>query len=253
MSVADRVTEAERLLREAHDELLAELKSERTRRRGHLNLQLHLIRRRLMPGYDYTSQAGQDFIVDRLLGERAEGVFVDVGGHDGRTGSNTLFFESRRRWSGLLIEAAESLLAEARRYRRCECVECAVSDEDGEAEFIEVTEGLTQMSGLSGTYDKALLGKVRADPRHRERARTVRTRRLDSILREHGIERADFVSLDIEGGELAVLRTFPFDDLPVEVWAIENNTGQAEIREIMTKNGYALVEFAGVDEIYSRR
>ena len=50
------------------------------------------------------------------------GVFADVGGYDGVTGSNTLFFEQRRGWSGLLVEPSPANLAAARAVRRCPCL-----------------------------------------------------------------------------------------------------------------------------------
>ena len=98
-----------------------------------------------------------------------------------------------------------------------------------------------------------LLARIRADPRHVEETITVKTRTLSSILTESGIINPDFVSLDIEGGELAALQSFPFDQHRVGAWAVENNTGSPEIAEIMRKNDYNLVEFCGPDEVYSHK
>ena len=250
MTPERKTREAVRLLHEAQTELIEALKSEKSRRRGELVRQLHDVRRRLDTAYPYVSQAGQDFIVDQLLGGKRDGIFVDIGGYDGVTGSNTFFFEAWRGWTGLLVEPVETSLEKARSLRRCACVGCAIAETDGKAEFIEVESGFTQMSGMAHSYDPAMLERVRADARHREALRAVETRSLASLLSEHAIMRADFISLDIEGGELEVLRGFPFDRFDVTVWAIENNTGNDSIRAIMTGNGYRLMELAGVDEIY---
>ena len=51
------------------------------------------------------SQEGQDRVVDRLLKAKRHGFFIEIGGYDGETFSNTLFFEMRRNWTGLLVEA----------------------------------------------------------------------------------------------------------------------------------------------------
>jgi FkbM family methyltransferase len=57
-------------------------------------------------------------------------------------------------------------------------------------------------SGLGSVYDRKLehrgtsLGRTEA----------IRLRRLDDVCREQGIERIDFLKLDVEGHELAVLR-----------------------------------------------
>ncbi len=253
MTPQQKTRNAVTLLHEAQSELIEALKSEKSRRRGELVRHLHEMRRRLDTAYPYVSQAGQDFIVDQLLGKKRDGVFVDIGGYDGVTGSNTFFFEVWRGWTGLLVEPVEKSLEKARGMRRCTCVGCAVAEADGNAEFIEVKSGFTQMSGMAHSYDPAMLERARADVRHREALRAVETRSLASLLSEHAIMRADFISLDIEGGELEVLSGFPFDRFDVTIWAIENNTGNDAIRAIMMRNGYYMIELAGVDEIYRRR
>ena len=56
-------------------------------------------------GSNHWSQDGQDSAVDRFLGERKNGFFLEIGGYDGELHDNTLFFEKERGWDGLLIEA----------------------------------------------------------------------------------------------------------------------------------------------------
>ena len=106
------------------------------------------------------------------------------------------------------------------------------------------------MSGLAETYPPELLQRVRADPRHAEEQITVETRTIAEILNEAKLPDPDFISLDIEGGEMAALSVFPFADHDVGAWAIENNTATPEIAQLMKSHGYRLVEFCGPDEIY---
>ena len=250
MSPFDRIRAARSELQQAHADLSSALKVERSRKRGSLNRDLHEVRRMLNADYPYKSQAAQDAIVDSVLSGKRGGTFVDVGGYDGVTGSNTLFFEQLRGWSGVLVEPVGSQIAKARESRRCPCLQYAVAPERGTAQFIAVIKGYTQMSGLAAQYDPQMLETVRSDPRHEEELVEVETRTLSDILTESGIAHPDFVSLDIEGGEVAALEVFPFDQHRVRIWSIENNTKTSRIREIMEANGYQLFEFAGEDELY---
>ncbi|KAA9006733.1 FkbM family methyltransferase [Histidinibacterium aquaticum] len=253
MTPEKRIEAAKLELVQARTEIARTLRTERSRRRAPLNRQFHEVTRMLMPGDPYSSQAGQDRIVDSLLAGKTGGTFADIGGYDGVTGSNTLFFERHRGWTGLLVEPVAAQLERARVARSCACVGCAVSAEAGEAEFIEVREGFRQMSGLAASYDPDILAEVRKDSRHKEETVTVETRTLSDILTEGGVPDPDYVSLDIEGGELPVLESFPFDKHDVTAWSIENTRGLPRVAEIMRDNGYSLADFCGPDEIYLKR
>jgi hypothetical protein len=40
-----------------------------------------------------------------IVNQKRNGFFVEIGGYDGETFSNSLLLEKERRWSGLLVEA----------------------------------------------------------------------------------------------------------------------------------------------------
>ncbi len=248
-----RIARAQEELRAAAAQLRARLAGERTRARGPLVRRLHEVRRMLDPAFPFASQAGQDAVVDALFRGKEGGTFADIGGYDGVTGSNTLFLEQRRGWTGILVEPVPAQRARAARARRCPCLPFAVAAQDGEAEFIEVSAGFTQMSGLAESYDAQLLARVRADPRHREAVGRVETRTLSRLLDDAGLPHPDLVSLDVEGGEEAALRAFPFERHRVGAWTIENNGGAAGIGRTMRAAGYDLVEFCGPDEVWRLR
>lgn len=251
--MSENIKEARRLLRKEAKKLAAELQTNRTRSRGPVMRSYHEAQQMLSPIYAYTSQAGQDRVVDTVLKGKRGGTFVDVGGYDGVTGSNTYFLETNRGWTGALVEPVRAQLEKAEFARTCPCIEMAVAASEGEADFIEVTEGYTQMSGLADTYDKALLGRVRNDKRHKENVVRVKTKTLSTILHELDLVDPDFISLDIEGGEIECLTSFPFDKHDVKIWSIENNTGTQDIKKIMDAKGYDLIEFCGPDEMYFKR
>ncbi|QQA42727.1 FkbM family methyltransferase [Pelagovum pacificum] len=253
MTPQDRLRSIRADLVELRKDLIGTLKDERSRKRGELNRQLHEVTQMLVPQYLYSSQAGQDAVVDRLMNHRTGGTFLDIGGYDGVSGSNTLFLEQYRGWTGVLVEPVPAQFEKASAVRRCQCLQVAVAPTSGEADFIEVQEGYTQMSGLAQSYDEGLLKTVRDDPRHKEQVLKVETRTLSDIMITSGLPDPDFVSLDIEGGEITALEAFPFAQHDVKIWSIENNSASKRIPEIMRDNGYELIEFCGPDDVYRKR
>lgn len=238
-------TEAHRLLRSILPAVTG------ARARGEINRQIWDCERALGQHGQFFSQAGQDEWLDRrVFGGRRDGTFVEIGGYDGLSGSNCLFFELLRGWSGLLIEPSPTFHARAAAFRRVPCLPVAVAAGAGEAEFLEVRQGFSQMSGLTASYDPALRATVEADPRHQGALIRVPTRPLADILDEHGLVEVDYVSLDVEGNELPILQSFPFDRFRVTAWTVENNAGGSAIPTLMRDRGYRLVEALGVDEVY---
>jgi len=224
------------------------------RERGQVALRAWETERRLKAIPLYCSEAGQDrYLDEHVFTGRREGVFIEIGGYDGVTGSTCLFFEAVRGWTGIVVEPVARHARAAAKFRSSPCVEVAIGPEDGVAELVHVTDGYTQMSGLLGSYDEDILTAVRENPLHREKILKVPTRRLDTLLREQDLTRVDYCSMDVEGAELAILSTFPFDAFDIEVWSIENATGGGEIQQVMAANGHALLTTLGYDELYRRK
>lgn len=247
------VAQVSQKLREAAVDVTRELAQEQGRRRGVLNKALYEIETHFDRSVPYFSQAGQDRIVDRVLGQKTGGVFVDVGGYNGVKGSNSLFFEMFRGWNGILIEPSPTQLRTAKTCRRCPCIGAAVAGTKGASEFLEITQGYTQMSGFIDSYEPATLDQVRAHPRHAETTHTLEHVLLGDLLKTHKLYQIDFVSVDVEGGEMGILQNFDFDAFDVDIWTIENNNQSSDLPQFMRKKGYDLIEFAGVDDIFRKR
>ncbi|MBS1301867.1 FkbM family methyltransferase [Loktanella sp. SALINAS62] len=252
MNPQDRVNAARKELNDVRKELSDILKKEKSRRRGPVIRLMHEVAGMMTPAFPYASQSGQDQVVDTVFKGKRDGTFLDIGAFNGITGSNSLYFEKWRGWTGTMVEPVQAHRETAQMWRSAACLPYAISDQNGEASFIAVTKGYTQMSGLEDSYDSAILKRVRSDPRHAEDRLTVPTRTLNALFDELGITEVDFVSLDIEGGELSALRAFDFAKYRVGAWAIENNTGTPDMAALMREHGYNLAEFCGVDEIYVR-
>ena len=61
---------------------------------------------------------------------------------------------------------------------------------------------------------------------------------LAAILRDAGVERVDFMTMDIEGSEIPALRDFPWDTLPVDTLMVESNWASKELDFLISDAGF---------------
>ena len=225
--------------------------------KGYVRMHLWEVEKKLGMHARYFSQAGQDrYLNEQLFRNKRNGTFVEIGGYDGWTGSNCIFFEKVLGWTGLVVEASPQLVRRIGETRSAMVVHAAVSDQDATAEFLEVTSGMTQMSGLIDHYPSETLGRIRRDERHAETVVTVPATRLDTLLRAHGLKKIDYCSIDVDGAERAVLRSVDFDEFDIAALTIENNQRGRESKsyqDIMGPAGYQQVAVVGMDEIWVQR
>lgn len=252
MTVRAAVAEGRRLLAEAEKAMRERIATMPDGpERGRLIQERWTVWQALGQDRRYFSQAGQDEYLDRVVFQRRRGGrFAEIGAYDGVTGSNSLFFEIFRGWSGILVEASPTHHAEVLANRDTPCLNVAVAPQAGAVAFLDVKRGYTQMGGIVGTLGEQARKAIEADPRTEAQVVRVAARPLADILADAGLTRLDYLSIDIEGGELAVLRGFPFADFAIHAWSIEVNEAAPEIADIMRGAGYRLAAHVGVDQIW---
>jgi FkbM family methyltransferase len=141
------------------------------------------------------SQAGQDEWVADLIGHG--GYFVDVGAYDGVSTSNTLMLERDFDWLGICIEPNTGVYVSLLANRSCITTDVAASDHDG---FVQ--------------FDGNVVGT----------GPPVACRTLAVILEKAGAPSCiDYLSVDVEGHEMEVLRGMDFDRWDVQLITIEHN------------------------------
>jgi FkbM family methyltransferase len=194
------------------------------------------------------AQFGEDRILQSIFGSQEHGYCVEVGAYDGITGSATYLFE-RKGWECLVVEPVPELAEKIRQNRRCVVASCAVSAQEGEATFY-VADHAEQLSTLELTPDKeewiqSLGGTLRTI--------TVPIRTLDSLLDEAGFPRIDFMTIDVEGHELDVLRGLELERHRPRVVIVEENVlrGTSDIVRHMAQHGYVNFRRTGVNEWFA--
>jgi FkbM family methyltransferase len=203
----------------------------------------------------YYSQSRQDEILDTeiFLGKEG-GFFVDIGAYDGVTFSNSYFFEKHRHWQGICVEPIPDMYAKLAQNRSCICVHGCISDTENEASFTEV-RGLPQMlSGLTHFFDQKHKDRIAREIR--ERGGEVQTIHvpcytLQNLLERHAVTKIDYLSLDTEGSEYAIVQTIDFSKVEIDYLTIENNNQDRRIRTYLKAHGYQLVR-KDCDDLFVR-
>lgn len=201
------------------------------------------------------AQFAEDRILAEIFAGREGGYCVEIGAYDGRTGSASYAFEQRG-WNCLLVEPIPALVEEIRKQRSSPVVNCAVSEKEGTASFF-VAENVEQMSTLDLTSDRRdwieqVGGAIKEI--------TVRTATLDSLLAEAAFPEIQFITIDVEGHELAVLEGFSLEKHRPRVVIIEDNAvsddprssgGDPRVSLHMREHGYVHFRRTGVNEWYA--
>ena len=197
----------------------------------------------------FFSQAGQDkLIYEKFFQNQTNGFFVDLGAYDGVIGSNTLFFENSLDWEGVLVEPSKKQFSKLAYNRKNKCINKAVSNKNDYYEFIDVVSGYTMMSGLNQSYYDDTLKIVNSDLNSTTEKYNVEIQTFDNLVNTKFI---DYLSIDIEGGELNVLENIDFNFYKIKVISVENNNPQViNYKDYLTLKGFTFFGYCGNDEVY---
>ncbi|CAG7837303.1 unnamed protein product, partial [Allacma fusca] len=183
------------------------------------------------PDWQVDPSMGQSAVIRRLFKNRqTPGFFVECGALDGETRSNTLYLERVLSWKGLLVEADpinyEKL---SHKYRQAFITPTCLStkpyptmvsfqQQDNQGKIAEVGVGYMQ----TGYVD------VQCFP-------------FETMMIAMNTTVIDYFSLDVEGAELDILRTIPFDRFDIKTLSVEfihDAEGKVAIKDFMTGQGY---------------
>ena len=173
-------------------------------------------------------------ILSALKGLR-NGTFLECGAFDGETASNTLSLEREYGWSGYLIEPIPDLYTQVvRKNRNVTSLNACISAETKE----------TLVNVMSKEQESKIMEQARPD--------TVQVPcfKFTSIMSAFKLQSIDYFSLDVEGFELAVLKTIPFEKYDIKTLSVEylhSPGGKQPILDYMLSKNYTLIadiEFA---------
>jgi len=191
-------------------------------------------------GGGFASQCNEDwylvnFFFDLERYADSPGKFVDCAAHHYMQSSNTFFLDVCMGWEGVCIEANPMYIDDLRSKRKCDVIDTCVSDSRHEVSFA--------LEGGSGGIDDALY-------RGKDLAKQNKIT-LTCLTFEDAMDRSprilksnrfvDFMSLDVEGHELNILRGIDFTKTKFGIIILEEGAKTShDVREILISNGYVL-------------
>jgi FkbM family methyltransferase len=197
------------------------------------------------------AQYGEDLVVDAVLGCPANGYYVEVGANDPSLLSNTRRFYDRG-WHGISVEPDPRMYARLAAQRpRDTVLNIGVAATNGKASFYRLDPDTLS------TFDEAEYQRsLREYPGTRlVDVLEVEVATLDTICRSHlpPKQTIDFLSVDVEGTELDVLKGSDWRSARPTVVLVEINRGGTEILELMTSVDYEYLWSNGTNAIFRAR
>ena len=187
-----------------------------------------------------------DARLKNALGEEA-GYFVEIGGNDGITQSNTKRLELFGGWKGLLVEPdsknySRMLITRGKETCKVEgaCVPFGYEDDYVELEYsnlMTVARSLNlDLNDIDGHLDSGRKWLFRGSSQRRFQARAYK---LQDLLTQCGAPKViDFFSLDVEGAELAVLQGVDLTEFRFKNLMIETRSPD-RVSEYLAQYGYS--------------
>ena len=199
---------------------------------------------------NYQAQHGEDRWLERYFASTGPGFFVEVGAYDGVVLSNTYLLETIG-WRGILVEPDPDKAALCRANRpACRVFECAAagSEDQTSIDFHAVEGGAVYSTTTMTPHHAARIREWGL----RHRTLTVQAKTLNSMLADVQPPSVSFVSIDVEEGELEVLRGFDLERWRPRMVMVETNTRfrNRDVRNFFRQRGYAFFHAIGWNDIY---
>jgi FkbM family methyltransferase len=201
------------------------------------------------------AQAGEDMVVDFLFqGVGVQPLYLELGANHPKAGNNTYKFY-RRGCHGVLVEADPSLIQAIRSARKRDTVlNVGVGLDDSPSKKFFIFE----CSGINTFDEKEAMDRDQNSSTKIKAVIDVPMMTVNKIISEYLPRMPDFLSIDIEGLDLAVLKTLDFDLYPIPVICAETclfsethiKGKDQEIEKFLATKGYFVYADTYVNTIF---
>ena len=206
------------------------------------------------------SYGGVDSLVLNIFKNQEKGFYLDIGcGHPIK--NNNTYLLNKKGWSGINIDLDEENIDLFNSYRKEDVnLATAVSDKEGETDlyFYHNKSALNTISKENADFQKAKVSEIKK----------IKTQTINKIIENSPFKdrKIDFLSVDVEGSELSVLKNFDFKkyspkvivveylDLSLKKLEIKNlnidNFLKSNIYKLIISNNYTLANVLHSDLVF---
>ncbi len=187
------------------------------------------------------AQLRQDLFVLSELGFKQKGFFVEFGATNGVDLSNTHILETKFHWEGVLAEPAQ-IWHSALKKNRAAAIEtgCVWISTGEKLLFNEVSNGKHdgELSTIDSFTNVDSHAKFRNSASNKYEVTSISLR--DMLKKHNAPKKIDYLSIDTEGSEFEILKSFNFDEYDIKIITCEHNFTpmREKIYILLTKNGY---------------
>ena len=206
------------------------------------------------------SYGGVDSLILNIFKHQKNGFYLDIGcGHPIK--NNNTYLLNKKGWSGINIDLDEVNIDLFNSYRKKDVnLATAVSDKEGETDlyFYHNKSALNTISKENADFQKAKVSAIKK----------IKTQIINKIIENSQFKdrKIDFLSVDVEGSELAILKTFDFTKYSPKVIVVEyldlslkkleiknlniNNIIKSEIYKLILSKNYTLANILHSDLVF---
>lgn len=196
------------------------------------------------------------FLNERIFKNKKFGTYLELGAVDGVIQSNTKYFEDFYNWSGILIEPNPLMFNKLKANRpNNKLFNSLISCYQQEMDFL-IMEHLEPVAAVINTMPNEHYEKFYNNSKYANNNKNIikiKPDTLTNIINKCDYTHIDLFSLDVEGHELEVLKSYDFN-IPIYVILIEtlgsDNIKENECHNLLLSKGYKFYMKCAHNSIY---
>ena len=175
------------------------------------------------------SQVYQDLFVSYYSNLKKRGNFIEIGGGNGKTISNTWLLEKKYKWNGFICEPNHELHKFILSCRNAKLIKSGIDKYCGKKIFYSSND--LYKSSFCKTSEVI-----------QKKNKILKVISLNYLFKKFNLKnKIDYISIDTEGNEYEILKSFNFKKNNVKFFTVEHNFNRVNrhnIFKLFKKNGY---------------